>query len=132
MLDEKKLIKKLESEKMRQLYITARRNSNKTTLGYAAAGYVACINKAIKIVENLASEHNAGWIPCSERLPSKEEYQKCNGQFIVSDGNRTYTTYFDIYDTLKFGEPTITKFVIDRCVIAWQPLPEQYREERSE
>lgn len=85
-----------------------------------------------EIIKDLASEHNNGWIPCSKRLPSKEEYQKCNGQFIVSDGNRTYATYFDIYDTLKFGEPTITKFVIDRCVIAWQPLPEQYREERSE
>ncbi len=78
-------------------------------------------------VKDLAEEHNNGWIPCSERLPSKEEYQKCNGQFIVSDGNRTYATYFDIYDTLKFGEPTITKFVIDRCVIAWQPLPAPYK-----
>ena len=63
------------------------------------------------------------WIPCSERLPNKEEYQKCNGQFIVSDGNRTYATYFDIYDTLKFGEPTIERFRVDRVVIAWQPLP---------
>ena len=70
---------------------------------------------------------NDGWIPCSERLPSREEYQKCNGQFIVSDGNRTYATYFDIYDTLKFGEPTIERFRVDKCVIAWQPLPERYQ-----
>ena len=70
---------------------------------------------------------NTTWIPCSERLPSREEYQKCNGQFIVSDGNRTYATYFDIYDTLKFGEPTIERFRIDKCVIAWQPLPAPYQ-----
>lgn len=70
---------------------------------------------------------NDGWIPCSERLPSREEYQKCNGQFIVSDGNRTYATYFDIYDTLKFGEPTMDKFKVDKCVIAWMPLPTPYK-----
>jgi hypothetical protein len=69
---------------------------------------------------------NDGWIPCSERLPSREEYQKCNGQFIVSDGNRTYATYFDIYDTLKFGEPTIERFRVDKCVIVWRELPQPY------
>lgn len=64
----------------------------------------------------------------SERFPNKKEYQECNGQFIVSDGNRTYATYFDIYDTLKFGEPTLWGFRVDRCVIAWQPLPQAYKE----
>lgn len=73
-------------------------------------------------------ESNRRWIPCSERLPSKEEYCKCNGQFIVTNGNRTYATYFDIYDTLRFGEPTINHFRIDRSVIAWQPLPKPYKE----
>ena len=84
--------------------------------------------ECFEIVNQVAEEYksNDGWIPCEERLPSKEEYQKCNGQFIVSDGNRTYATYFDIYDTLRFGEPTIEKFRIDKCVIAWQPLPQPY------
>lgn len=75
---------------------------------------------------------NNDWIPCSERLPSREEYQKCNGQFIVSDGNRTYATYFDIYDTLKFGEPTMDKFKVDKCVIAWMPLPAHYQQKEGE
>lgn len=79
-------------------------------------------------LEELKRISNNGWIPCSERLPSREEYQKCNGQFIVSDGNRTYATYFDIYDTLKFGEPTMDKFKVDKCVITWMPLPAPYTE----
>ena len=90
--------------------------------GFKANGY----EDAIEIVNQVEQEYNKGWIPCSERLPSKEEYQECNGQFIVSDGNRTYATYFDIYDTLKFGEPTIDHFKVDKCVIAWQPLPPKY------
>lgn len=89
------------------------------------------VEDAIQIVQEVAKEYGNGWIPCSERLPSKEEYRKCNGQFIVSDGNRTYATYFDIYDTLKFGEPTIERFRIDKCVIAWQPLPAPYQKAPS-
>jgi len=87
----------------------------------------------IEIINELAEEYKVsemptGWISVSERLPSKEEYQKSNGQFIVSDGNRTYATYFDIYDTLKFGEPTMDKFKVDKCVLAWMPLPAPYTE----
>ena len=103
--------------------------------GYADETWeVVYLDKAIKIVNQLAEEYGKdtnvrsnGWIPCSERLPEEEEYRKCNGQFIVSDGNRTYATYFDIYDTLKFGEPTIERFRVDMTVIAWQPLPQPYQ-----
>ena len=37
------------------------------------------------------------WISVSERLPTKEEYIVNNGLFIVSDGNRTYAEYFDVF-----------------------------------
>lgn len=67
------------------------------------------------------------WIPVSERLPSSEEYIENNGLFIVSDGNRSYSEWFDIYDKQKFGEPTMNGFRIDYCVIAWKPLPEPYK-----
>lgn len=73
------------------------------------------------------------WIPVSERLPTREEYIANNGLFIVTDGNRTYAEYFDVYNSGKyFGEPTMSGLRIDRCVIAWRPLPEPYREEREE
>ena len=68
------------------------------------------------------------WIPVSERLPNRNEYIKNNGLFNVSDGNRSYSEWFDIYDTQKFGEPTMTGFRVDCAVTAWQPLPEPYKE----
>ena len=114
-----KLIERLEEKMTIERTFKRSKYSHGVPYGYA---------DAIKTINELAEEYKGGWIPCSERLPSREEYQNCNGQFIVSDGNRTYATYFDIYDTLKFGEPTMDKFKIDKCVIAWQPLPASYTE----
>lgn len=56
-------------------------------------------------------------------LPTTEQYITNNGLFIVSDGNRVYSEWFDIYDNKLFGEPTIERFRVDRCVIAWMELP---------
>lgn len=73
------------------------------------------------------------WIPCSERMPNKDEYLKDDGRFIVTDGNRVYQSIYDIYSahcfrTLKlydFGSGS--NFEVDNCVIAWMPLPEPYK-----
>lgn len=67
------------------------------------------------------------WIPVSERLPSHNEYIKNNGLFNVSDGNRSYSEWFDIYDKQGFGEPTMAGFRVDYAVMAWQPLPKSYK-----
>lgn len=68
------------------------------------------------------------WIPVSERLPNDEEYIKNNGLFNVSDGNRSYFGWFDIYTTKKFVKPTIAGFCVDNAVTAWKPLPKPYKE----
>lgn len=49
--------------------------------------------------------------------------------FIVSDENRSYSEWYDIYDKQRFGEPTMSGFRIDYAVTAWMPLPEQYKAE---
>ena len=69
------------------------------------------------------------WIPCSERLPNHDEYIKNNGLFNVSDGDRSYSEWFDISDKQMFGEPTMSGFRVDYAVIAWMPLPEPYEVE---
>jgi predicted RNase H-like HicB family nuclease len=80
-----------------------------------------------------ALEQEPRWIPVSERLPTKEEYIDNNGLFIVSDGNRTYAEYFDVYNSMKyFGEPTMNGFRVDRCVTAWMPLPKPYADKAVE
>ncbi len=88
--------------------------------------WIMALNKAIEVLKQTR------WIPVSERLPIKEEYIANNGLFIVSDGNRTYVEYFDVYNSKKyFGEPTMNGFRVDRCVIEWMPLPEHYKEEEE-
>ena len=69
------------------------------------------------------------WIPVSDRLPNNHEYIKNNGLFNVSDGNRSYFDWFDIYNTEKFVKPTIAGFRVDNAVTAWMPLPKPYKEE---
>ena len=69
-----------------------------------------------------------GWIPCSERLPEERinpitnDFQEYNVTF--SDG--------EIFDTrhYKFGNGHWWNFGenMDGYVLAWQPLPEAYRE----
>ena len=83
-----------------------------------------------KIVDKLPSVTlQPKWILCSERLPNHDEYIKNNGLFNVTDGNRSYSEWFDIYETKMFGEPTINGFRVDCVVTAWMPLPEPYRGE---
>lgn len=87
------------------------------------------IEMAIKALEQNTVPPTQSWIPVSERLPTKEEYIANNGLFIVTDGNRTYAEYFDVYNSMRyFGEPTMNGFRADLCVLAWQPLPEPYEE----
>ena len=73
---------------------------------------------------------NDDWIPCEERMPTKEEYLKDDGRFILDDGNRRYQGLFDIYDgKFKFSKHISGihyELFEDNCVIAWQPLPKPY------
>ena len=72
-------------------------------------------------------QYNNGWIACTDRLPTREEYQRGNGRFLVTDGNRTYEAEFDIYESHTFGKSRMSTdwFVTDKCVTHWQnePLP---------
>lgn len=106
---------------------------------YASKGIVHTFierKDAISIVKEVAEEHNNGWIPISSRKRPKDNqfilftvklerggnlatfydtkygfyefYDECLGRFVISDGS---------VNTIPFGE-----------VIAWQPLPEPYKE----
>lgn len=98
--------------------------------------------ESIEIVNQLAEEYKGnlsenltGWIPCSEKLPDKEEFLRNDGRFIVTDGNRRYQSIYDIYQggfrtlvlSTNGGIERGWNFEVDNCVIAWQPLPETYQ-----
>lgn len=87
------------------------------------------LDRAIESVKQEAEQYNNGWIACTDRLPTREEYQRGNGRFLVTDGNRTYEAEFDIYESHTFGKSrmAIDWFITDKCVTHWQnePLPPQ-------
>ena len=96
-------------------------------------------------VKDIIRKHvNDGWIPVEERLPDEEaeEYikKKLHGIGYLYPCLVTYRSpmterihvvrfYYDIYEHwfVNAGEEVCEK---ERC-IAWRPLPEPYRPERS-
>ncbi len=102
---------------------------------------IACEGKnynsaaAFEICEDIIRKHmNDGWIPCDERLPQVDEDieetiedDECPEYNVTIKGASEATT-------LKYS-PDGTWFDENGCtydVIAWRPLPESYRPERSE
>ena len=95
---------------------------------------------AKETVQEVAEEYNGGWIPCSERLPEE------SGYYLVtyhdwSDGNflpkydDTYVRRLHYQISEHFVGWNYPKNVDDRAendchkeVIAWQPLPEPFKE----
>ena len=80
---------------------------------------VVLMKDAIKIVNDVAEEFNGGWIPCSERLPKYGEVVMCsctNGGITISCITHKGVTPSK---SVRFGQ---------HSVIAWQPLPEPYKE----
>lgn len=79
----------------------------------------------IEIVQEVAEEYNDGWITCSERLP--EEY----GDYLVWWTDMTRGQYYEIVeyepDNGWIGEIP-QAFEGKYSVIAWQPLPEPFKE----
>ena len=81
------------------------------------------------------------WIPCSERLPEKGEYGKVLVTYIPSGGTLWTTVIIAHYsDLMGIAKPSFhignvgkNDFInITEQVTAWMPLPEPYREERTE
>ena len=97
------------------------------------------LERASRLVKEVAKEYNGGWIPCSERLPEddKKQYivQKTNG-FIDILGFTKDAYKLDRYDFAEYknkkkqlfydydSEYGYTEWECE----AWQPLPEQYKE----
>lgn len=78
MIDEKKLIKFINSEEFQMRFIRSPKSVQEILLEF--------IEEQPRI---------SGWIPCSERLPTMEECLKNNCCFILDDGNCRYHGLFD-------------------------------------
>ena len=86
-------------------------------------------DKAIEIVKQEAEKFGTdinvvsnGWIPCSERLPEEYTVLCCDkyGEMIVGH------PYFDEVSNTNYSSESDNEMMYN-C-IAWQPLPEPYKE----
>ena len=104
------------------------------------------VKEAIEIVNQVESECNNGWIPCSERLPEEHDslfamYKGTNkwddamfekisdvvNVTVVDEKGKAVTTHAHTTDGIWHCD-------LLRCnrtyrIIAWQPLPEPYKGE---
>lgn len=114
--DVEKVVEQLEQEQEKlDTDIWARECDN--WYGQHCNGMSDGIDKAIEIVQEVAK--NGGWIPCSERLPEKD--QRCLVQY--NGAMSGFEDYMDV-DTYN-GE--MFEFFGSKYVVAWQPLPEKYQ-----
>lgn len=82
-------------------------------------------------IESLVEAKNNGWIPCSERLPDTEDDVLVWYEYYrYGSYNRLYQTYGISY----MYDGKWSNFVNGQSgwhqlrIIAWQPLPAQYKE----
>ena len=97
------------------------------------------LDGAINRIADIISKHvNDGWIPVEERLPMRtldekinESYQKYLVFIDGVDGWDIDIAVYDFWNDKKWREAHDGYGEIEN-VIAWRPLPEPYRPERSE
>ena len=113
---------------------------------------IASFNRDIEYIRDIIHKHmsgkdtdaptNDGWISAKERLPMrtldekiKESYQKYLQKYLVFidgvDGWDIDIAVYDFWNDKKWREAHDGYGEIEN-VIAWRPLPEPYRPERSE
>lgn len=118
----KKIIEKLEEEKMSYFLTIANTGDEKLDYAYEKVGNA--LDKAIEIVKQEAEQYNGGWIPCSE--PPKD------GKYVLLSFDNFSVPMVGRYEEDENGgayyigddmEPCITH---DIFVNAWKPLPQPY------
>lgn len=119
MIDEKKLIEDIHWNVREQNVISEEVGHNRPFCD--KANVIKCINDQPKIGE---------WIPCSERLPEDSKTEIYDMQLVTLDNGDVCLGVYRHDDkewfTRMSEEETI--YSNNHKVIAWQPLPEPYKE----
>ena len=86
------------------------------------ASWLGLVQSALIMKEALEKQLNGGWIPVSDRLPREDE----EVLITLAHGKATWAYLYQ-------GEwnSMFSTYPIER-VIAWQPLPEAYKEVENE
>lgn len=103
-------------------------------LHYETCGDMVVITKSAAHQAISALEHQLtnGWIPVSEKLPSKEDnpyrYDYMNFAVTIHDERHLFEQYLVTSSIFCFGDETWN----ETNVTAWQKLPEPYKEDKNE
>ena len=115
-----------------ELEKNASRYTKKYVTPYGNNGYrdtkAISVHKAIEIVKQEAEQCNNGWIPCSERLP---EIDGNTSDTVLVCGSNGFLHMAFWCDDLqwRFCECGMAKEpVLWTEIVAWQPLPEPFKE----
>ena len=120
-----KLIGRLEEKKSEHLHDEeVAQGLGKINLASFCSAKARALDGAIQIVNQLAEEYNGGWIPCSERLP--EEFKGVIITAIAMNG--AYYTEIGKWNGNQWFHGASNTRIDMAEVIAWQPLPEPYKE----
>lgn len=135
MISEKKLVEWLKGKK----YITVNENSTEMAEEFEKEhqwelSRNCFINKVINFIEEQPKVNE--WIPCSERLPEDNEMSEYYDSVIVTlDNGRVANGCYRNYDKEWWVDAEDGKHNSINAtghIIAWQPLPEPYREKVEE
>ena len=109
-----KILEEINQEKLKHWDSSERLDTDKL-IGW-------CFDRCIDIIRK---HMNDGWIPVEERLPEKA------GTYIINvlDGERDIVTFAKWQNRYKRFDMTGARAYWR--IIAWRPLPEPYRPERS-
>lgn len=122
-----KILNKLDKQKQLHERLISYEHKNGTiTEEYQHRKAIEILDKSKDIVHEVAEEYNNGWIPCSERLPEEK-----NGEVLICDEKGEVGTgrYSEYSETWYKGD---MRSVGVADVIAWQPLPEPFNDNKNE
>ena len=81
-----------------------------------------------KIVQEVAEEYNGGWIACSERLPEEKINPITKDYYVYPVTYRNENIEDVRYYSYGNGHWHHCLQIMDDFVVAWQPLPQPYKE----
>ncbi len=100
---------------------------------YDAADTIEALSAKVAAANMERSEayYNGGWIPCSDRLPEKEKFYIVTYRFNDEEEIKCHELYYGVADYEDepnwYLDDDYKKLYKPFTVIAWQPLPEQYK-----
>ena len=118
MIDEKKLVEKLNKITFEAEVHNSGYKGTRTEKMLRYEDVMSIINKQPKVGE---------WIPVSERLPDKDGFYIATLDGKIVGDDRPFSGLAEFEDWTWVDDEEDYK-----CVIAWQPLPEPYKEEPLE